>query len=502
MQFTTLHKRFQEQAKATPDQVALIGPDGTIVSYQELLQQAHQLAKALRVMGVQRNEPVAILMDRSIEMMIALFGVLFSGGAYLPIHPTTPRPRIQKILQIADAKLVLISEAQRSFSFEEGEVLVVGEVLSKVTSVPELEEVNQPEDLAYIIFTSGSTGEPKGVMVPHQAVMNRLEWMAAAYQLDDTDVLLQKTPFIFDVSVWELFLWFFRGAKMALLEPGHEKFPQAIVQAVAEHTVTFIHFIPSLLNVFLNYIGDEEVSKIKHLKYVFCSGETLHTHQVEAFYQNFETTQLVNFYGPTEATVDVTYFDVPRGHEGQIPIGTSIDNVQIHILDDDQNPVVNEEGEIAISGIGLAKGYVNRESLTHEHFIQHEGLERRIYKTGDRGVITQTGIVYFYGRKDHQVKIRGIRIEIGEIENSLIESDLLEECVICLEKKSDSIVLIVAYIAFKNQASVAELKKFAKENLPDFMVPNRYETVKEFPRLTSGKIDRKSLHRPKEASLI
>lgn len=491
---TTLHSVFESKALKSPDKVAIIDNSYGEVSYGQLLEKAKTLAAILRENGADRNQPVALMIDRSVEMMIGIYSILFSGSAYLPIDPATPANRVARILEIANARLMVTSSKYAaSLSEVACQKLVIEDELQRNTDYGELPYINVPEDLAYVIFTSGSTGDPKGVMVEHRSVINRLQWMKEMYQLGADDVLLQKTPIIFDVSVWELFLWFFSGAKLYLLQPGHEKFPQSIIQAIHEQKVSFIHFIPSLLNVFLNYLTEEDISLLGSLKYTFCSGEALSAYQIYQFYDTFEKTQLVNFYGPTEATVDVTYYNVPRGHEGAVPIGNAIANIEIHTLDENGDPVVDQEAEIAISGIGLARGYINNKARTNESFFYHEGLKKRIYKTGDQGRITENGLVYFSGRNDDQVKIRGIRIELGEIENTLLQSRLVSECVVVLNKKSRNVVFTEAFVTMKQGIPIEELKAYAKGNLPSYMIPFKYRSVDDFPRLVSGKIDKKSL---------
>ena len=491
---TTLHEVFEREALESPDKVAIIDDAYGEVSYGQLLEKAKALGAILREHGADRNQPVAIMIDRSVEMMMGIYGILFSGSAYLPIDPATPANRVARILEISNAGLMIISR-QYVPALPEGvcQTLLIEDELQKHTTDVELTCINEPEDLAYVIFTSGSTGDPKGVMVEHRSVINRLQWMKEMYHLGPDDTLLQKTPVIFDVSVWELFLWFFSGAKLHLLPAGHEKFPQSIIHAIHQQKVSFIHFIPSLLNVFLNYLTEDDIPLLCSLKYTFCSGEALSSYQIDQFYTTFEKTQLVNFYGPTEATVDVTYYNVPRDHQGAVPIGKAIANIAIHILDNDGALVVDQEGEIAISGLGLARGYINNTELTDKSFFYHQGLQQRIYRTGDQGKITEDGLVYFSGRNDDQVKIRGIRIELGEIENTLLQSRLVSECVVVLNKKSRNVVFPEAFVTMKDGIPIEELKAYAKTNLPSYMIPFKYWPVEKFPRLFSGKIDKKLL---------
>ncbi|UII31874.1 amino acid adenylation domain-containing protein [Fulvivirga ulvae] len=495
---TTLHRVFEDTAIEFPEKIAISDALGITMTYGELLVRAKRLGSSLRLRGAERNKPVGIVMERSVDMLVGILGILFSGAPYLPLDPSAPNSRNSRILSLAGANLVLTNKSSSILEPTEACVQVILEEVESNDNIKntDLEYISNPDDLAYVIFTSGSTGDPKGVMIEHKSAINRLQWMKEEYDLVPEDVLIQKTPYIFDVSVWEIFLWYFGGASLFILEHGYEKFPQAIVSAVQENKVSFMHFIPSLLNVFLNYIGTPELESLSSLKYVFCSGESLGAALAEKFYSLFtyENTRLVNFYGPTEATVDVTYFNVPSHDlEQNIPIGRSIANTGLHIIDGDEVLNAGQTGEIAISGINLAKGYINQPALTNQHFVYHSGIGKRIYRTGDLGTMTSDGLVYFYGRNDDQVKVRGIRIELGEIENLLLRHPKVKECAVVLDKKSENVVFIVAYIITNENFDLDEIKHYAKSSLPVYMIPNRYLEVTELPRLASGKIDRKQL---------
>ncbi|MBL3658740.1 amino acid adenylation domain-containing protein [Fulvivirga sediminis] len=495
---TTLHKVLEDAALEFPDKVAVKDASGKSLTYAEFLLRAKSVGYALRTEGAVRNKPVGILMDRSADMIVAIFGILFSGAPYLPLDPAAPASRNSKILSLAEATLLVTSKLtdvdmpQGAY----GHLILENIIADTHAENVDLEYINDADDLAYVIFTSGSTGDPKGVMIEHRSVVNRLQWMKEEYELYHEDVLIQKTPYIFDVSVWELFLWCFAGSSLYVLEPGYEKFPQTIVSAVEEHKVSYIHFIPSLLNVFLNYVGPTELKGLASLKYVFCSGESLGVALAEKFYGqfNYEHIRLVNFYGPTEATVDVTYYNVLPQDLGQtIPIGHAIANTEIHIIDGDNVLQEGEVGELAISGVNLARGYINQPGLTDQYFVYHEQLGKRIYKSGDQASMNSDGLIHFYGRNDDQVKVRGIRIELGEIENILLRHASVEECVVILDKKSDNVMFIVAYIINSDNANLEDIKEYVKSSLPMYMIPNRYVEVTDLPRLASGKIDRKQL---------
>jgi amino acid adenylation domain-containing protein len=346
-------------------------------------------------------------------------------------------------------------------------------------------------------------------MVEHHSVVNRLHWMQKRYPLDETDTILQKTPFIFDVSVWELFWWSLVGAKVCFLLPGFEKFPQAIVETVERQNVTTVHFVPSMMSAFLGYIENSgDIKRLGSLKRVFASGEALKPAHLERFNRTLyreNGTQLINLYGPTEATVDVSYFDCPTGTGLQnIPIGKPIDNIRLYIMNDDlQLQPVGTEGELCISGVGLARGYLNRPGLTNEKFCGGPGGgfskeppgRRRLYKTGDLAYRLPDGNIAFVGRMDHQVKIRGLRIELGEIEAVLTRHPAVQDCVVIVRETTETIVTLVAYMVIKpgEQAADRELKKHMKALLPDYMVPGEWVRMEALPQTPSGKVDRKRL---------
>jgi D-alanine--poly(phosphoribitol) ligase subunit 1 len=392
--------------------------------------------------------------------------------------------------------------------------------------------INKPTDLAYVIYTSGSTGKPKGVGIEHHSLVNRLNWMQRKYPLTPADTILQKTPFFFDVSVWEMFWWSMIGAKVCFLMPGMEKFPQAIVETTEKNAVTVMHFVPSMMSVFLEYLRNSEndIKRLTSLTQVFASGEKLTSAHVQAFNDilyKTNGTRLTNLYGPTEATVDVTYFDclppsdIDDNFE-KIPIGKPIDNTQLYIFDENSNMLgIDETGELCIGGVGVARGYLNNPELTAEKFVSfahelhelHE-LEKnnsklktqnpkldslyRLYRTGDLAKWLPDGNVEFLGRSDFQVKIHGLRIELGEIEAVLTRHPSILDNVVIVKQYAKNITMIAAYIVFKSgmTATVKELKDYLKELLPEYMVPALFVILDEFPLTPTGKVDRKSLPEP------
>ena len=507
----TLHRLFEEQVERTPGHPAAIFKKQTL-TYRELDEKANRLARLLRRKGVEPDHTVAIMTERSLEMMVGLMAILKSGGAYLPISPDYPAKRINHLLLDSSTKILLtqgkfVDKIKANLEAAIEIINLEAEENYRESPVP-LPAINGPQNLAYVIYTSGSTGKPKGVMIEHRSVVNRLHWMQKKYPLDESDIILQKTPFFFDVSVWELFWWSMVGASVCFLLPGFEKFPQAIVETVETRHITTMHFVPSMMSAFLGYMENSgEIQRLANLKRVFCSGEALKPAHVERFNKTLfqqNGTRLVNLYGPTEATVDVSYFDCPTDTDGTetqcIPIGKPIDNIQLYIIDEDsrEQPVGNE-GELCIGGIGLARGYLNRPVLTSEKFVEHlfdrphRPYRTYIYRTGDLARWLPNGNIEFLGRMDFQVKIRGLRIELGEIEAVLSHHPAVQDCVVLVKETSETIINLVAYMVTKMEIPEVELKKYMKSLLPEYMVPSEFVVLETLPLTPTGKIDRKKL---------
>jgi amino acid adenylation domain-containing protein len=495
----TIHDCFVRQALATPDAIALVGLGG-LVTFAELDDRSTRLARTLCERGVGPNDLVGVLAERSVEMVVALLAVLKSGGAYLPIDPAYPRARIDYLLADSGARLVL---AQRKLASLAGDVPVLDlhDAGSYAGDAEPLGQTSTSADLAYVIYTSGSTGQPKGVMVEHRSVVNRLAWMQRAYPIGPGDVILQKTSISFDVSVWELFWWAFTGASLALLEPGGEKDPEAIVAAVERHRVTTMHFVPSMLSMFLSYVdrfGGER--RLESLRQVFASGEALGRDQAHRFAGLVADARLVNLYGPTEATVDVTYQPCDAlGDQARVPIGRPIDNTRTYVLDELRRPVpVGVPGELYIAGVGLARGYLKRDELTRDRFVAGESVgEDRLYRTGDLARWLPDGTIDYLGRIDAQVKVRGFRVEPGEIEARLRAHPAVEDAAVVAHDQGWQTSLR-GFVVLREEASEDELKQHLGAALPAFMVPAQIVSLAAMPLTPNGKLDRGALMRPDE----
>jgi len=505
----TLHELIEKQvARDGTATAVLCEHDKTFgtptLTYAQLNAMANQVAHELRASGVGPGSIVGLLVERSFSMMIGLLGILKAGGAYLPIAPDNPPERIRYLLQDAGVTVLLVQQKTSQLVSFEGKVINLETPDTYRGSAENPAVINRADDLAYVIYTSGSTGRPKGVMVEHRSVVNRLHWMQSAYPIGPDDVLLQKTPYYFDVSVWELFWWAMTGAKLCFLRPGGEKIPMVLLDTIRRQRVNVLHFVPSMLNVFLEYLDGRDAATLaglSSLRRVFASGEALMPAHVRKFNELLGSktgARLTNLYGPTEATVDVTFFDCPTGNDfDRIPIGRPIHNTQLHVIKDGRAAAIGEPGELCLAGVGLARGYLNNPALTAEKFTDNPLCPgERIYHTGDIARWLPDGNVEYLGREDHQVKIRGLRIELGEIENTIREFPGVSDCVVIVKRYSESVILIVAYVVERTAVDFALLKNHLKDRLPDYMVPSHFERIGEIPLTATGKADRNALPEP------
>ncbi|MEK4732085.1 non-ribosomal peptide synthase/polyketide synthase [Paenibacillus sp. FSL L8-0641] len=500
----TIHQIFEEQVEWTPNNIAVVFEDKQL-TYRELNEKANQLARKLREKGIKPDSVVGIMVERSPEMIIGIMAVLKAGGAYLPIAPEYPEDRIQFMLDDSGSQIILIQDkfinAKGSYRNAEFISIENQELFTGDVSNPKL--ISKPENLAYVIYTSGSTGKPKGVMIENYSVINRINWMQKQYPIAEGDVILQKTPYTFDVSVWELLWWSFTGAKVCLLIPGGEKNPEEIVKAIEKNKVTTMHFVPSMLSVFLEYVEEKGIiEEIASLKQVFASGEALNLKQVEKFNKLLykeKGTSLHNLYGPTEATVDVSYFGCSTEEELElVPIGKPIDNIKLYVVSKEKGlQPIGVAGELCIAGDGLARGYLNRPELTEEKFAANPFAPgERMYRTGDLARWLPDGNLEYLGRIDHQVKIRGYRIELGEIENRLLKHETIKEAVVLDKEGADGNKYLCAYVVPDQEITVQGMREHLSKELPDYMIPSYFMQMEKLPLTPNGKIDRKALPEP------
>ncbi len=494
-----VYTQMEEWAAKKPENIAVRTADETY-TYQQLNERANQIAWYLKKLGVVRNTIVGIMTERSFDMIAGIFGIWKAGGAYLPIDVNYPVKRKHQILKDSGVQVVLSAE-------EEQVPENVNLVLFSDPCFDEEKKENPPigsgqSDLAYVIYTSGTTGVPKGVMLEHHALKNRIDWMQRAYPIKEEDVLIQKTTYSFDVSVWEIVWWATKGASVFMLQPKKESNIRTIVKMITKHQISVIHFVPSVFQIFLDYIETEfDLERIISLKYVFCSGEALTRAQVERFAQIMRDrkTVLINLYGPTEAAIDVTHFVCPKTEIPEnIPIGKPIQNIYCLIMDENKNLVApGEEGDLYLGGAGLARGYLNNLELTNKVFVENPFISgEKIYHTGDIASYTNDGWILYHGRADEQVKLRGVRIELKEIEYYLSKYPEIRDCVVLVKVDSYGTQKLCAYVILREEQESFDfepVKEYLIERLPVYMLPTSFILVSEIPLKVNGKADKKKL---------
>ncbi|MDF2510690.1 MAG: hypothetical protein K0S04_556, partial [Herbinix sp.] len=498
----TIHQLFQEQVEKTPHHIAVTYEDQSY-NYVELNRKANQLARVLVSKGVKTDTIVGIMVERSIEMIVGIMAIVKAGGAYLPIEPVYPIDRIMFMLEDSNATILLTqSWLSDSIKFD-GDTLMIDQSSLYVGDEHNLDLEQDAASLAYVIYTSGSTGNPKGVMIQHRSLVNRLNWMQRKFPIGEGDVILQKTPFTFDVSLWEVFWWSMVGASVHMLEPGGEKDPELLVKTIEKRSITTMHFVPSMLSIFLEYVKNNQKScDLSTLNQVFASGEALLKNQVDLFSTLIESkfgTALINLYGPTEATVDVSYYECRQLNDKQsVPIGRPIDNTRIYITDDSLNLMpIGVPGELCISGDGLARGYINRPELTAERFVNNPYEPNgKMYRTGDLVRWYEDGNIEYLGRLDFQVKIRGYRIELGEIEGRLKEHKSIKDSVVVDLADEGGNKYLCAYIVSEDEVTIQSLKEHLYQDLPQYMIPSYFVHLENLPLSANGKINRKALPEP------
>ncbi|KOG33841.1 MULTISPECIES: amino acid adenylation domain-containing protein [Streptomyces] len=507
----TLHQLFEAQAARLPDRTAVVAASGETLTYAELDERANRVARALRAEGVGPDDRVAVMMEPGPQLLVALLGTLKSGGAYVPVDPGHPAERVRFLLRDSHAKVVVVDDDAPTDIPGDVPMRRMGSLLTG--SGAPVEPLATASDLAYVIYTSGSTGQPKGVMVEHRSVVNRLAWMQRRYPLGGQDVLLQKTPVSFDVSVWELFWWAVEGAAVALLPPGGQRDPREVLRAIREHGVTAVHFVPSMLGPFLDLLEESAGAQeaVKTLRYVFCSGEVLPAALVERFNRwagqglgkggAEDTVRLVNLYGPTEATVDVSFYDCPRDHGqgiARVPIGRPIDNTRLYVLGADDLPQpVGVAGELCIGGVGVARGYADRPELTAERFGDDPFVPGgRLYRSGDLARWLADGTLEYLGRIDDQVKIRGNRVEPDEVATALRAVAGVRDALVVGRTTSDRGTVLDGYYVADAPIDTTLLRERLGRTLPAFMVPASFTRIDGIPLSPNGKADRRALPSP------
>ena len=444
-----IHQLFEQQAERTPDAVAVVFEDQKL-TYRELNERANQLAHYLQQLGVQPEVLVGICVERSLEMVVGLLGILKAGAAYVPLDPTYPQERLRYMLEDTSVPVLLTQRRLvEKLPSHQARVLCLDSDWNATLTESQENPINgvQAWNLAYVIYTSGSTGRPKGVMVSHQAIFNHMFWMKTAFGLTEADKVLQKTPFSFDASVWEFYAPLLVGGQLIVARPSGHQDPAYLLKVLSEQKVTILQVVPSLLRMLLDEGGLERCQSLKHL---FCGGEALTSDLIQHF-KAVSNAKLHNLYGPTEACIDATVWSCTTEKAGGIvPIGRPIANSYAYLLDAHLQIVpIGVPGELYIGGTGLARGYLNRPDLTQEKFIPHPFSDKpgeRLYKTGDRARYLPDGNIEYLGRIDSQVKIRGYRIELGEIEETLRHHPAVQDAAAIARDEGSGNKRLVAYV--------------------------------------------------------
>ncbi|MBY7735091.1 non-ribosomal peptide synthetase, partial [Francisella philomiragia] len=530
----TIYQLFEEQVEQNPNNIALVF-EAQEMTYGELNSKSNQLARYIRKQYKEvTNEElkpdtlILLCLERSLDMVIAILAVMKSGGAYVPMDPDYPDERFKHILTDTDAELVI---TQSHLEGKLTEVITelgkdIG-VISITPSIVEFEEAvyvydqedksnlkpqSKSTDLAYVIYTSGTTGLPKGAVITHRLLVNRLLWQKEKYNFNNKDKVLQKTPYVFDVSVWELLLPLISLSQLHIAKPEGHKDPAYLYELINSNKITKLHFVPSMLASFISYLKEQDEIKLESLKEVLTSGEALSVNLAHEFKKLLPNVGLNNLYGPTEVAIDVTSYDDIQLSDEIIPIGRPIDNIRTYVLDKNMQPVpVGVIGELYLGAIDLHRGYLNRPELTAERFVANPFATEsdtangytRLYRTGDLVRWLPDGNIEYIGRNDFQVKIRGYRIELGEIESQLSKLDGIKQSIVLAKEKAEtkSQYLVGYYVADElGILKQEELLDQLSEVLPEYMVPSVLVELDSMPLTVNGKLDRKALPDPEFAN--
>ncbi|HLP44691.1 MAG TPA: amino acid adenylation domain-containing protein, partial [Candidatus Kapabacteria bacterium] len=493
----TIHQLFAEQAEKSPDSIAFVGADLRVcpncLTYHELNKQSDRLAGLLIEKGVQPDTIVAIMMERTIEMVIGLLGIMKAGGAYLPIDPNYPQERIDYMLKDS-AAAILLTDYEREQRVD-----------CQLTMVEQREaslhhssfSIQHSSHLAYVIYTSGSTGKPKGALVEYRGMMNHLYIKIDDLQINAESIVAQTASHTFDISIWQFFAALLVGGKIIIYSHSLLLEPDMFISRLTQDLITIMEVVPSYLSVLFDALERFGQTTLT-LKHLLVTGEELKPYLVKKWFKLFPGIRMVNAYGPTEASDDITHYIMDKMPELEsIPIGRPLQNLKIYIIDKYMNLCpIGVKGEIVVSGIGVGRGYLNNEERTHSVFMAdpfREKKEIRLYKTGDLGRWLPDGNIEFFGRKDYQVKIKGFRIECGEIENRLLEIHPIEEAVVIDREDSQGNKYLCAYMVSSAELNPSEIKKQLSVIFPDYMIPSYFVQVEKIPLTVNGKVERRAL---------
>jgi amino acid adenylation domain-containing protein/non-ribosomal peptide synthase protein (TIGR01720 family) len=502
-----IHQLFEQQAARTPEHIAVVFENQQL-TYAQLNARANQLAHHLQTLGVGAETIVALCVDRSLEMLVGLFGILKAGGAYLPLDPLVPSDRLSYMVHDAGASVILTQQhLAQGFSEQAAPLICLDSEWEIIAQQPDENPLSQatPENLVYVIYTSGSTGKPKGVAVEHRQLLNYLHGILEKLDLPEAASFATVSTFAADLGNTVIFPALCTGGCLHVISQERATSPEALVEYCDHHPIDCLKIVPSHLNALLTASHPE---KILPRKYLILGGEALSWQVVEKIRKYQSSCQILNHYGPTETTVGVLTYpihELMRDKSETVPLGRAITNTQIYILDHYLQPIpIGVAGGLYIGGDSLARGYLNQPELTAEKFITTEHLGghpaqlTRVYKTGDLARYLPDGNIEFLGRIDHQVKIRGFRIELGEIESVLSQHPAIQETIVLAREDEPGNKRLVAYVVPNQQPefSVSDLRNCLKEKLPEYMVPSAFVQLKALPLTPNGKVDRQALPAP------
>ena len=493
-----LHELFTDQRSQTPDAVALVSDDGRL-TYGQLDDRANRLARYLRrTVGERTAEPVALCLPRSPDLIVALLAVLKAGFAYQPIDPSHPDTRISEMLQQSGARAVLTLDSltarlspmvDRTVALDDGSVAAA--VAAESAEDPGV--AVHPDDPAYVVFTSGSTGKPKGIVIPHRGIRNHVLWAIEKHRIVPSDAILQKTTISFDAAAWEILAPLVCGGRVVLAPPGAESDPEAMIACSRRHQVTVLQLVPSVLKLLLE---SPRLDECHSLRLVTCAGEPLPLAACADLRRRLRVA-VTNTYGPTESSIDVSSWTYRDGEPGTIaPLGAPLPNIEIRILGSDGSLVgIGVPGEIHIGGDGLALGYLGQPRLTAERFVPDPFAGRhgaRLYRTGDLARWRSDGTMQFLGRIDEQIKINGVRVEPGEVENALRQHTAVRDAAVIVEGGASGSLRLLAYV-IGDPAGSGDIRRTLQRHLPATMIPSALLFVEDLPLTPNGKLDRRAL---------
>lgn len=490
---------FELQVEKTPNEIAVIYKDRNL-TYKELNEKSNQLARKLSDEGVKPDSIIGIMSERTLETVIAIIAIFKSGGAYLPIDPNYPKERIQFVIDQSKIEILLVQNI--STDALESKIKILDLECKDLYSNDgsNLENINNINNLAYVIYTSGSTGIPKGVMIEHAGMMNHIQAKINDLNINFDSIIAQSASLCFDISVWQLLAPLVVGGTTVIYPNSIVINLSGFINQLIDDKVTILEVVPSYLSAILDYLESKEI-RLDKLRYLIVTGEILKSKLVGRWFELYPLIKMVNAYGPTEASDDITHFIMDRVPNSEnIPIGKPINNLNIYIVDESMNLCpIGVKGEILVSGIGVGRGYLNspdktKEVFSDDPFLKIKGV--RMYRTGDIGAWLLDGNIAFYGRKDYQVKVNGFRIELGEIEHELLKHPYVKEAVTVAFDGKNVNSYLCSYIVAQQNISIIELKDFLSKKLPEYMIPSYFVFIDKFPYTPNGKVDRKLLMPP------